>query len=414
MIKNKVSFHLSLGSACNLSCKYCFKDLGYKPFSMEEAMKLIDRIFELYSPEEIETINLFSTSEPFFNRERFWTLYDYVVSKGLPGPQISFTTNGTILDLDKDLNRMIDHHYCLVSCDGTKEQHNNNRIGSKDYYDVIKDNVKRMSDVGIKCIASTVVNADDVEIFDTGIALKDMGFDKMSFKVVRKTNFTEQEKIRLLEKVETFCKTIADRIINHNEYYWIYFFELGKRFVWYYNLKVPFHCEKSFPELVVITLDGKVYKCDYDTSHTGEKSVCNIFDENFDKLKFEEEYINKTNSIIPDEECFKSCPAFQICGSKNHFCDKIDADIECEFMKIIAKYLQEIANDLFFKFSDEEINYLITNDRIKQIFESENPKKYLDLDPMYGYAHQTITQIKHTFTLDPKKEIKEIIENEFS
>ena len=121
MIRQKVSIHLSLGSACNLNCKYCFKNSSLKLPKKEEIIKLIDRIFEVYSPEEIQCINLFSTSEPFVNRKLFWELYDYINNKGLYHQCISFTTNGTLLNLEEDMDRFKRHSYCMISCDGTKD-----------------------------------------------------------------------------------------------------------------------------------------------------------------------------------------------------------------------------------------------------------------------------------------------------
>ena len=74
------------------------------------------------------------------------------------------------------MGRFKHHSYILISCDGSKLQHNRNRIGAQDYYDTIAANVRRLAEGGVKCIASTVITDDDVPIFETAQTLYDMGF----------------------------------------------------------------------------------------------------------------------------------------------------------------------------------------------------------------------------------------------
>lgn len=385
MLAYKVSIHLSLGSACNLNCKYCFKDIHYKKPTKEEIIKLIDRIFEVYKVEEINSINLFSSSEPFLDRELFWELYNYVNQKGLYHQKISFTTNGTLLDLEKDLDRFKKHSYCMISCDGTREQHNANRIGAKDYYDTIKQNVQTLSKAGVRCVASTVINADDTSMFETALALKEMGFSAMIPKVVRKMEFSDEEMEKLQKKYSDFYTELENRIISKGEVYWINFFGLNQKMRFFLKNMTPQRfCEHDYPDLMTITLDGSIHKCDYDTSANNENAVANIFDPEFNKRRFERIYEKKAAAIQKDQECQNKCEFFKWCGGKTVFCQKIDYKVECLQAKERYKHFPNIVNFLRNNYTKEAIKFIASSIKVNELFGSNDPESLLHVDELYN------------------------------
>ena len=217
-----------------------------------------------------------------------------------------------------------------------------------------------MAKNGVRCVASTVVNADDTPLFETGLALKKIGFSEIIPKIVRKQDFTEEEITKLKKKYDDFYAELADRVINHKEVYWLYFFGLNVHFLCYFqNIRNVRYCEKDYPDLITLTIDGGIHKCDYDDVFSDV--VGNIFDENFDKYSFEKEYIIKAYSKQNNQDCVNNCIFQPWCRGKSVMCQKINHEVECMRLKGLFKYIPKIAEFLVRNYSLKEIEKVCQN-----------------------------------------------------
>jgi len=140
------SITLNLTNDCNLNCGYCFETHKNNTYmTVETAIKILEKSYkEVPFDKGTFTINLFG-GEPFLNWEVIKSLVDYTNEKKY-NVKYGVTTNLTILT-DEMIDYIDDNDIMLlVSIDGLKEIHNENRCNT---YDIVINNIKKLIDRGL-------------------------------------------------------------------------------------------------------------------------------------------------------------------------------------------------------------------------------------------------------------------------
>lgn len=162
---------LQVTQKCNLRCSYCVYSGTYDnrvhsnaEMDFETAKKAIDFHHE-HSDELEEVIVGFYGGEPLLRLDLIKECVNYISSK-IEGKKVSYsiTTNGTLLDYDT-MKFLIDNNFnILVSLDGPKKEHDENRkfVNGKGSFDTIMNNISQIkqhnSDFIKKIRFNTVIN----------------------------------------------------------------------------------------------------------------------------------------------------------------------------------------------------------------------------------------------------------------
>ena len=146
---------LELTQKCNLSCKYCCYSTNYPRFRSHGQSSLSLEIAELAVARHLDApcsnrVISFYGGEPLLEFEILKKIVSFAenhcIKNSKSPPSFSLTTNGTLLT-DDVLHFLVEHQFCiLISIDGDKQSHDQNRIfretgaGS---FDVIEQNINR-------------------------------------------------------------------------------------------------------------------------------------------------------------------------------------------------------------------------------------------------------------------------------
>ncbi|MFZ9241633.1 MAG: radical SAM protein [Sediminibacterium sp.] len=139
---------ITVTSACNLHCDYCFEEHESRMIKPDEIIPIIDIAFNNFrknNPEGPMPLSFFG-GEPFIAWKTIKNCIEHAKEKGYE-LSVGITTNLTLLT-DEQIEFLDDNDIgLLVSIDGTKEVHDRLRDGS---YDVVANNVKKLIDSGLK------------------------------------------------------------------------------------------------------------------------------------------------------------------------------------------------------------------------------------------------------------------------
>ena len=131
---------LVLTNECNLRCRYCIYSEHYyysRPYSnrkmeFEVAKKAVDYYFRVndksieYNPYIMPSIGFYG-GEPLLAWDVIVKVVNYIKNK-TDKCLFSITTNGLLLDIEK-IKFMLKNNFAIsISLDGTKEEHDRNRI----------------------------------------------------------------------------------------------------------------------------------------------------------------------------------------------------------------------------------------------------------------------------------------------
>ncbi len=162
---------LQVTQKCNLRCSYCVYSGTYEnrvhsnaEMDFETAKRAID--FHHEHSDELDEVTVgFYGGEPLLRLDLIKDCVNYISNK-IEGKKISYsiTTNGTLLDYDT-MKFLIDNNFnVLVSLDGPKKEHDENRkfANGKGSFDTIMNNISRIKQYNpdfIKKISfNTVIN----------------------------------------------------------------------------------------------------------------------------------------------------------------------------------------------------------------------------------------------------------------
>lgn len=120
-----------LTEKCQLNCKYCYESHGYKSISLELAKKIIDMVHENASKiNRMPDIGFFGGEPLLVYEELMKPCIDYIRDTLKSRCNISFTTNGLLLDEEKLKYLKANNVKFMLSIDGCKEAHDINRVHS--------------------------------------------------------------------------------------------------------------------------------------------------------------------------------------------------------------------------------------------------------------------------------------------
>jgi uncharacterized protein len=139
---------ITVTSACNLHCDYCFEEHEGRLIKPDEIIEIIDityKNFRKAHPEGSMPLSFFG-GEPFIAWKTMKACIEHANEKGYE-LSVGITTNLTLLE-DEHIDFIEEHSIgLLVSIDGTREVHNRLRDNS---YDVVAANIQRLVDRGLK------------------------------------------------------------------------------------------------------------------------------------------------------------------------------------------------------------------------------------------------------------------------
>lgn len=145
---------------CDLRCKYCLNEKSNRTISFNSAKQMIDVLMK--SKKRIVEVN-FSGGEPLMGHRIIKKIIEYANREAFKKKKIIkylIISNGTILN--EEIISMIKKNNIdfIISVDGSKESHDKNRIfrNGRGSYDLIKKNIEKMQDKGIKASISFVFN----------------------------------------------------------------------------------------------------------------------------------------------------------------------------------------------------------------------------------------------------------------
>ena len=210
------SVTINVTNECNLECSYCFEENKTKTYMTKEtAIKIVDDSYNLLQKDIGRfTINLFG-GEPFLNWEVIKAIVDhcnqkdYVVRYGV-------TTNLTILT--EEMLEYIDDNniMLLVSIDGVKSVHDENRCGS---YDRVISNIKKVIDRGLAHLieARMTILPKDVNYVLEGIKeLIDLGINNICPMPVTDTEWTDEQVKQYGEMYESILEYYVSILNDKN------------------------------------------------------------------------------------------------------------------------------------------------------------------------------------------------------
>jgi len=169
---------VNIAQICNLACGYCYADnlnKAKKTMSIRVADAVIDRAM-LLAPKGLNSVK-FLGGEPTIAwdvAKYLMARFDEVASaKNCSSPIYVTVTNGTLLT-DSIIEDMIKNRmYVMVSLDGPKNVHNENRpyLGGRGSYDKVIDGLKKMISSGLKPAVEAVFTKAHVDAGVTIVSL---------------------------------------------------------------------------------------------------------------------------------------------------------------------------------------------------------------------------------------------------
>lgn len=362
--------HFSFGNACNLNCTYCFANkANTHELCLEEQKDVIDRVFELYGG-KIKHIVLNNSGEPLYNSERFWEMYDYIISKGLPENKIYFNTNGVDYS-EYDIKRLVNKGEINISIDGMKEIQDAHR--GEGTYDSIIEDIQAMKENNCELYATAVIMDDKMPIFDILEHLYNIGFTyQIYFSPARIDGYwTLERKVRLCNRYEEFFKELEKRVCEKRELHWLASFAVQLTRIstatFYKN------CPRDEYNFIDVDSKGNVFVC-YEEVGDNSKIKANIFTSDMEELKNQRIQNLKKKNEISDSCILENCPFINFCGGKNNFCERSDKDMLCQIEKIKYKYLLKIFAYLKNYYLPEEREFIFEDTDHRSMLLEKNPQ----------------------------------------
>ena len=337
---------------CNLSCKYCFKDVDYLPgseLSLETAQKAIDFLVDAYGVNAKQyVIDLSGSGEPLLNFDLIKQIADYAsIKRNETGKEITimFCTNGTLIDSEKAAYLATAYKFLLgISLDGDKKQ-NVNRLYANgvDAYDDIIKGTNALSSISIG-YAITITNENEAvdEIYDFIYSFSNC--DAISMMPVRDYtdgahSFYKIDVANLLGHYEMLCQNIIKHL-SDGDYEYLYKILKGSDTFGNYVNKIiakgllqPFRCDAGYNRISVDS-DGGIYACPV-MNGCEEFKIGNVSEGiNIERVQC----INKFVDDVTDEcaKCWAAYVCSGPCTAESYYAtgaiNKVDENI-CDFKR---------------------------------------------------------------------------------
>jgi len=304
---------------CNLKCKYCYEGNKKKQnpqYKLEDLMKFI----YFYKPNSIG----FFGGEPLMNMDYIKSVVNEIRKRELP-IRFGITTNGTLITDEIAGYLSANGFNAIVSIDGDKETHNQNRGNS--YDDVIKG-IQLLQKYYINPNARMTVNRDNVgklyenylHILSLGIDDVAMCWDKMQEPVSHNDMQMYQAQLKLIFD-DWKLRRFADKQVRINLMGITVFPEAAKNqtpCLFGHDIMAldidgqiyPCHMAIDYPELSMGNLEKglDVEKIKDYAKITGQNFICDPMCESKSichRVCYMQNYIRKGNILIPSaRDCF--------------------------------------------------------------------------------------------------------------
>ncbi len=214
-------------AACNLKCKYCYADKGTygiqaekKQFTFEDYVATYTKMWKLH--QGVKAVSFFG-GEPLLNfREiKKFVEYLYETYEEEQLPTLAINTNGTILN-EEILEFLSNYHFIIgTSIDGTKEVHDENRIGDclNSTYEVVTTNLDTFHQKGMKIFVQYTFTKQHLDRYSEGKAIewcKEMEqLPINTYEIIPVSTNDARYKLDMenqetLEAYKSFCGELAD------------------------------------------------------------------------------------------------------------------------------------------------------------------------------------------------------------
>lgn len=164
-----VTMCLHISESCNLNCKYCFKKIGGE-LSLDDVKRFIDCVTQIYPNADRYIVDMSGAGEPLLHKELALQIAKYcnrLSDKHLREFLPTFVTNGVLLTSETVKELQSAGILFGVSLDGTKENHDKNRIfhNGKGSYDIVANNIKAIEHNDYVGLAMTYSDGNLLESF---------------------------------------------------------------------------------------------------------------------------------------------------------------------------------------------------------------------------------------------------------
>lgn len=357
--------------SCNLRCVYCYEDKTDERMDVKTAFQAVDWLIR--KSENMRTIHIvFFGGEPMLNYSLIQSVVEYTekeTHKAGKNAAFSITTNGTLLDNDKNLFLKKHHFKVVISFDGIKELQDSQRpyasgCGS---YDLTVPKIKKLLELMPQTAGHAVIMGDtSPEIVKN--ALQELGFYRVSAAMNSQSLFTDspEEEISgrntrsmlsaLEEEAGIWHRYIGDRKLSSLKKL------IERSYLYSAMLCLLNHTKKYYfcgagQGMTAVTPSGDIYLCHRFVGLEAYK-IGSIYSFRLDMEKFSQSPV-ETNDIC------SSCFARYYCGGgckHDHvsFCGSIDKPEER--MCLVKQRELELAASVIARMSPEEQSWLVNED----------------------------------------------------
>ena len=357
-------FMIDLTNRCNMSCRYCLRDINSR--SEEESISE-NRILDICSflvnyCEKIGdnriTIQPWG-GEPLLEADKIFLMQDELRKHGI-NPQITIETNGLLLDekMIKELNRR--GISISISIDGYKNIHDLQRVsvfgkGTHVYVENKIRQVQNLNGADISSITTITKNSIDhiSEIMEYFV--KDIGLKHLKMNFVHRSKFADNDKLCLSpEEIADASTAILDKIVGfHRNNMEVYEYNTWLKSM---NLLAARKMDVCYSNgccggrmMISIDKKGDIYPCD----------VTDFPEEKLGIIYETDDLISQIKKTIPGKSYFKrkgiaecdTCPWWHYCrgGCTVHMkCAVLDEgvdQIECSVNKSLYPQLVSLILD---------------------------------------------------------------------
>lgn len=218
--KEIFSLKLSITTACNLNCQYCFVDKNSRYLNLKTAYKAID--FFLFSKGEEKILILYGGEPLLHPLLKKIIIYTEKRSKNLRKKIIiALPTNGLLLN--KNILHFLKNHNVRlsISIDGAKESHNLNKTfpNGKGSFEVIAKNAFLAREImGTKNLSALMTIAPDLsgKLFNSFKSLLNLGFKKIHIDPVHGVKWNKKRRKIFLINFNKIIRFILKNIEKDN------------------------------------------------------------------------------------------------------------------------------------------------------------------------------------------------------
>lgn len=316
---------LHVAHDCNMTCKYCFGDKGAfegvrSLLSLETGKKAIDFLLSHSGSRRNLEIDFFG-GEPLMNFQVVKDLVSYGrEAEKAYGKNIRFTitTNGLLLDEEKEdyINTNMDN--VILSIDGRPEVNDNMRrtVNDKGTYDIIVKNYLRFAEKrkGTYYVRGTFTR-DNLDFSEDVKHLAEIGFKNISVEPVvtdlsQRYALQEEDKDRILDEYDKLTDLYLDHAKEGKQFAFFHFnVDLNQGPCVYKRVA---GCGAG-TEYVAVSPEGDIYPCHQFVGNP-DFQLGNLNDERFENKLYNE--FNKAH-IYNKEQC-RDCWAKFYCSGGCH------------------------------------------------------------------------------------------------